>query len=234
MIVLHLTSPYMSGPTVLRMQKALNKNKYADFYKGALDGQYGPLTAQAAHRAKYWLGYAKGDVNQVAGAKLLGFLTGVPLPVLYRTRRSARLRAAKETPLRIKALNIAKGEIGYRESGTNNSKYGQWYGMNYSPWCAMFCSWCYVKAGSKFKYAWVPGILHDAQAGRNNLTLTKSPAPGDLVLFDWDGGEPDHVGIFESWQSSTSFHAVEGNTSDRVARKLRYRSEVRAFVHVGG
>jgi hypothetical protein len=104
----------------------------------------------------------------------------------------------------------------------------------------------YVEAGSKsFKkgrrYAYVPYIVNDAHHGINNLAVTKTPQPGDLVCFDWEGnGVADHVGLFARWVDGNNFESVEGNTSTsnnsnggEVMRRNRSRSMVRAFVHVG-
>ena len=44
-------------------------------------------------------------------------------------------------------IEIAKAEIGYTETGNNDTKYGDWYELNNQAWCAMFVSWCYDKAG---------------------------------------------------------------------------------------
>ena len=44
-------------------------------------------------------------------------------------------------------IEIAKAEIGYTETGNNDTKYGDWYELNNQDWCAMFVSWCYEKAG---------------------------------------------------------------------------------------
>src|SRR4029077_11268627 len=47
--------------------------------------------------------------------------------------------------VRAAALSRAITQLGTKESPaeSNNQKYGQWYGVNYQPWCAMFCTWCY-------------------------------------------------------------------------------------------
>jgi len=44
-------------------------------------------------------------------------------------------------------VEVATGEIGQTESGSNNCKYTQWYGMVGAPWCAMFISWCADQCG---------------------------------------------------------------------------------------
>ena len=56
-----------------------------------------------------------------------------------------------------KVLEIAAGEIGYKESpaNSNNNKYGVWYGMNYEPWCDIFVSW----VGNQVR-GFIPGFSH--------------------------------------------------------------------------
>ena len=124
-------------------------------------------------------------------------------------------------PLRARALSVAIGELGTKESppNSNQTKYCSWYGM-VGPWCAMFCTWAYEQAGDSpsfvkgKSYAYVPYIVSDARAKRNGLSVTTSPVPGDLVCFDWYyDGTFDHVGLFEKWLSGSSFNAIEGNTA---------------------
>jgi hypothetical protein len=125
--------------------------------------------------------------------------------------------------LRQKALELAIDELGITESpaGSNHTKYGSWYGVDYQPWCAIFVTWCYEHAGASpsfvkgSRYAYCPYIVGDARAGRYGLKTTDDPIPGDVVVYDWHGdGVHDHVGIFEKWTSgATYFQAIEGNTS---------------------
>src|SRR4030095_3678525 len=46
-------------------------------------------------------------------------------------------------------VSVATAEIGYKESpiGSNNTKYGEWFGMNGVSWSAIFVSWVYDRAG---------------------------------------------------------------------------------------
>jgi len=147
------------------------------------------------------------------------------------------------------ALASAQTFIGTKESpyGSNRQLFGAWYYMNGVAWCAIFASYCFVvgagdtrtfKRGARYSYC--PTIAYEATKRMNGLSLTSAPIPGDLVLYDWDGGGFDHVGIFESGNSQ-KWTAVEGNTSGRsfsnggtVARCVRYRSTPRyvAFVRV--
>jgi len=120
-------------------------------------------------------------------------------------------------------LSKAKTQIGIKESPahSNQCKYTDWYGM-IGPWCAMFVTWCDVNGGKpvpSFKrgvnYAYCPYIVSDAQLGKNGLSITSSPKPGDLVVYDWSwDGVFDHVGIVKTPPDGRgTFEAIEGNTS---------------------
>jgi hypothetical protein len=123
---------------------------------------------------------------------------------------------------RERALDGAIGWLGYTEDppGTNTTIFGEYYGINQQPWCAMFVTYCYeVEAGGSpsfargSRYAYVPYIVSDAAKTVNGLTLTQKPIPGDLACYDWDrDGTFDHVGLVEAGTPS-SFTAIEGNTS---------------------
>ena len=124
------------------------------------------------------------------------------------------------------ALKRAQGQLGYKESpaGSNNNKFGSWYGANGQPWCAMFVTHCFELGAADTgrdspsfvkgsRYAYCPYLVADARNGKYGLKTTDDPQPGDLVVYDWEwNGEYDHIGIFESGTPS-SFKAVEGNTS---------------------
>jgi cell wall-associated NlpC family hydrolase len=244
-----VTSPVMRGESVKRLQRRLaGANKWKEnYHPGTLDGQYGETTAAAAYRAKWWMGYPPAKLNRKYGDTLNGFLSGrTKLPAAYAQRRNARKKAKPVKPKREKALTEAKKHIGVKESpaGSNRVKFSTWYGI-IGPWCAMFCTWCYDKAGSKSfakgsKYAYVPYIVQDAKRGANGLAITHNPQPGDLVCFDWQGdGTSDHVGLFEKWTGGGKFQSVEGNTGigndsngGEVMRRDRSRNNVQAFVRV--
>lgn len=141
---------------------------------------------------------------------------------------------ANKTTVREAALSRALTQVGNKESpaGSNKQRYGDWYGENGVPWCAIFVSWAYELgaqdigkscpsfytiaqgAGSNDRYDYVPWLLSDAYNGRNGLSITNSPKPGDIVTYDWQwNGEADHTGLFIEWTSGHVFDACEGNTS---------------------
>jgi len=246
--VLVLTTPHETGNDVRAFQNALTTNNY---YHGQVNGVYDPLTAQAAYRAKYWLGYRVPD--QVAGDRLYGYLMGAPTTVAMKLRARNRRQTLASTPLRTKALTKALTYKGVKETppGSNQQPFGVWYGMNGVPWCNIFVSYCYVAVGSKafvrgHYYSYVPYMASDAHSGRNHLTVTHSPEPGDVVTFDWPGespGTPDHTGLFVKWldPAHNTFATIEGNTAignnsnggEVCYREDRVISEVYNFIHVG-
>lgn len=116
---------------------------------------------------------------------------------------------------RDKIVEIARGELGYEEGPNNDTKYGEWYGLNYNPWCAMFVSWCAWKAGISTDI--VPKYSSCTQGFRQMQDMgiaTKekiTPRPGDIIFFDWDlSGDKDHTGIVEYVENGV-VHTIEGN-----------------------
>jgi hypothetical protein len=129
---------------------------------------------------------------------------------------------------RQRALEAAIGYLSYKESppDSNNTKFGDWYGCNYQPWCAAFVTYCYeVDAGgspsfdkTQNRYAYCPYVVSDARNNRFGLSVPSSPLPGDLVVYAWGSSgagteEFDHIGLFEGWVGGSTFSAIEGNTS---------------------
>lgn len=230
MRTLSLTSPGTRGNDVRRAQQHLRKNAFAtDFLQSKIDGAFGEATGRACRRAKFWLGYPTGLQTPVYGDQLAKMLARGPkeLPLAYRRRRAQRLKAhaKKARPaatLGAKAFGALHRHVGLTEkpAGSNRCLFSAWYG-SVGPWCAMGVTWAYVQAGSKafrrgVNYAYVPYLVADARAGRNHLSVTKTPQHGDPVAFDWEGnGVFDHVGLFDHWtnQARGQFATLEGNTS---------------------
>ncbi|PJM73156.1 endolysin [Bifidobacterium primatium] len=139
-------------------------------------------------------------------------------------------------------LRIAAGQIGYSRwtDPQQGTKYGRWYaqshgsyyGANGVPFCAMFASWVLAQAGQSFPgmpAAYVPYIL---ASGRNagRAVNIRSARPGDLVIFNWDGGVVDHIGFVEVNRGSY-LQTIEGNTNNgRVARRTRAWGVVAAIL----
>jgi CHAP domain len=235
---LHLTSPQMHGQDVKDAQYLLagNNRFKQNYHPGPRDGSYGEDTAAATKRAKYWLGYPNPQSDhdrwwsRVFGPKLYSYLLPKDhkgwksLPLAYQVRRAARLKAATtSSSVKAKALRVALHEANLHVHeypwGSNNVKYGIYYGLNHEPWCAMFVTYCFVSAGDKkifsrgryTAYAYAPE--YSARAGHPYLSITSDPEPGDIVVYHHGQG---HIGIFYRWtnRAKGEFQAVEGNTSN--------------------
>ena len=254
---LYLTSPHMTGADVLRAQRTLNgQNTYDhDYFGGNIDGVFGPVTAQASKRVKFWLGYPDDELKPIYGEKLHNFLTGkTVLPADYKARRARRIAAQQAQPVTLgqKALKVAMTFVGKTEQPPNSNHFPgitDWYGLGNVPYCAEGVTYCYVQAGSKAfvrgsEYAYVPFLVADAQKGEDGLHVVAFGAvqPGDPVCFDWDGGVADHVGLVKEKLSPTTFRTVEFNTSPTNAGsqsngggcyiRERHVSQVEAFIRV--
>ena len=122
-----------------------------------------------------------------------------------------------------RAAAEALRHVGVRESppGSNRTMFGRWFGADGVPWCAIFVSYAFdVGAGVVLCRGWrgagagprgvayVPTLAACLKAtGR----AVEEPRLGDLAVFDWDGGVPDHVGIILAAHAN-GIDTVEGNT----------------------
>src|SRR5213075_805411 len=146
--VMMLTSPLMRGPDVERLQTDL---KLAGHLQDTVDSEFGPLTAQAVYRAKYWLGYKTPDHSAESGGLLVRLLEGKSQPSDTMVRLAARRKKALSAkPIGAKMLDEAFKWIGTKESpaNSNNVIFSRKYGIR-GPWCAMFVSCMGVTVGSK-------------------------------------------------------------------------------------
>lgn len=134
-------------------------------------------------------------------------------------------------------LAIARTQLGYQESTRNYevledgksiygyTRYGAWYGLPYSDWCAMFVSFCLNYANipqdviphEAYCPNWI-GVLQQPAYDRYRPAAEYIPAPGDLIFFDWEAdGISDHVGIVEE-VAAASVVVIEGNSNNSVQR----------------
>lgn len=145
---------------------------------------------------------------------------------------AAQARAASAK----KVVSIARGELsrGVREvpDGSNRGTRIRMYGQSTTPrfypapWCAYFVSWVARRAGRPLGpagrgFGYVPYIKAWAQStGR----WRRTPRSGDLVMF------PQHVGLVESVYKNGTLTTIEGNSSNRVARRWRRWREASGYV----
>ncbi len=135
------------------------------------------------------------------------------------------LREAREGAAQVdRVLARAAGEIGYREGPNNSTKYGQWYGMNHAPWCAMFVSWVFYEEGLPLPATTAKGFartLFGAQWFQRHGRWTTTPARGHVVFYDLSASVEsiDHVGVVERVNGDGSIRTIEGNTSGAGSRE---------------
>lgn len=87
-------------------------------------------------------------------------------------------------------LQIAIDQIGTKEtpSGSNQTKYNDWYGMNHVPWAAMFVSYCFYHAGLPLEITTDKGFAYHPHAKKwfeEHGWWHTTPQIGDIVFFDW-------------------------------------------------
>ncbi len=142
---------------------------------------------------------------------------------------------------------IAAREIGVKESpaGSNSGPRVRVYqvltGAFGAPWCASFSAWVAVQGGFPKERlpkppAWVPAWLAAARdPGNRYLSVVSRTAArrGDRVIYNWDGGQPDHIGVVSrNLGLLHGFIAVEGNAGDAVTTKTRAFGRTTTFVRL--
>ena len=131
----------------------------------------------------------------------------------------------------LKALAQARRFVGVAEHppGSNRTPFGRWFGADGEPWCAIFLSYCFKVGAGLVLCGGMNGTGVTANGCAYVPTLerwlretdqwTDAAAPGDIAIFNWDGGAPDHAGIVERSLAEARFASIEGNSSDQVARR---------------
>jgi hypothetical protein len=138
-------------------------------------------------------------------------------------------------------LAAAQREVGVAEQppGSNDSPRIAVYrrataGSGVGPWCAYFTSWAAREAGMPVGdngqgfgsvdalYAWAQRAGRAVPNGPGVV-----PHPGDLIVWD------EHIGIVESVQPDGSVATIEGNSSDRVSRRVHEAGSALGYVRMG-
>ena len=122
-------------------------------------------------------------------------------------------------------VEIARAEIGTVETGTDVTKYGEWYGRNGVAWCVIFVSWCAnqanvatsvipKKAGSDSMLAWFDA--RDSYYRSNAYGGSYTPQPGDIIFIGDKIDDPYHVGLVEKIVDGKVW-IIDGNWGDKVS-----------------
>jgi cell wall-associated NlpC family hydrolase len=114
----------------------------------------------------------------------------------------------------------------YVEGPRQDTIFGKFTGLNFSPWCASFVSYVFNKAGAGYMVNGVQvkrGYV-SCTAGINGLKSKKGlkavpvseALPGDIIFFDWhNDNDPDHTGIvLKTNPKKKTVTCYEGNTSN--------------------
>ena len=140
-----------------------------------------------------------------------------------------------------RVVAAAQGEVGQAEQppGSNDSPRIAMYrsatagNPGVGPWCAYFASWAARQAGAPLGnqgqgFGSVDQLWAWAQSsGRAYSGSTQQPQPGDLIVFH------EHVGIVESVLPDGRIQTIEGNSSDRVSRRVHAPGDAVGYVRVG-
>lgn len=199
------------GADVQKLQEALKKHGYS---AGTIDGNFGANTRSAVVKFQRAKGLeADGVVGPSTWRALNGAVSSTPVNPT---------QPANDAQFRSRLLDVARGEIGNVETGSNKGeilKYPNAFGRGSEAWCADFTSWVSKQSGGNMNNPWTPGVV--AELKRSGDWKGKSnPQPGDLVLFDWDGdGGADHIGLVEKVNADGSIGTIEGNTENEQTGK---------------
>lgn len=143
-------------------------------------------------------------------------------------------------------IALEQSKIGYHETGVNVNDFTPWQtdgAWNGVPWCDSFCQWGAVEGGG---YMWpdfcqwgsrgdsyCPFTVNHAQQLGIWREPTVTPARGWQVLFSFGrNGIADHIGTVYDVRANGDLVTIEGNTSDRVAYRLRDLTYVMGFVEL--
>jgi len=140
-------------------------------------------------------------------------------------------------PVGHKLLQIAKGELGYRETASGYTKYGDWYGKHVdkggyyktAPWCDMFLAWAADKAGVEDCTGEFASTPDHASWFQKHHAWGHKPEPGAIAFFSFSGGkgigDVEHVGLVEKVHGD-KLSTIEANHDNQLARADRDVSQV--------
>lgn len=146
-----------------------------------------------------------------------------------------------------KVLNLASRQVGYKETGKNDTKYAryfdveawQWFNTKKqgSEWCAIFICWLFCQneiIGPKRARIFLGcpepknncaagcGYLYDYMKAKGYQSSLDKAKPGDIIFFK-SGSKCSHVGIVEK-TDKTNIYTIEGNAGNMVKRVTHKRS----------
>lgn len=132
-----------------------------------------------------------------------------------------------------KVISLATKEVGYKETGTNITKYAKFFDKEYpefyntrkqgASWCDIFFDWLIVQVyGKELALKVLNQPLHSCGAGCSfsysyYKEHSKTPAIGHQIFFKDSKGKIIHTGIVYK-VDKTKVYTIEGNKSDSVKK----------------
>ncbi|WP_243718351.1 CHAP domain-containing protein [Actinomadura sp. 7K534] len=145
-------------------------------------------------------------------------------------------------------IKLAEKQVGISEGRGGQTKYHDWFvstphakatakrdggfsvkAYNGAQWCNMFVSWLGAQTGVK-NMGWDAYTVQHASWFKETGRWGQKAKPGSVVFFDWDRGSSigaiDHVGIVVKDNGNGTVSTIEGNTNDKVEKKVRSKSVI--------
>ena len=144
----------------------------------------------------------------------------------------------------LKVIQIAKREVGYKETGNNITKYTAYFeGTDFyngskgdgktwgAEWCDAFNDYCFCNAygmETARKMLYQPkkstgaGCSFSAQFYKDNGAFDNNPREGDQIFF-YRGGKINHTGIVTA-VNERYVYTIEGNSSNMVRENIYERT----------
>lgn len=150
--------------------------------------------------------------------------------------------------IRDAVVKQAISQIGYKETGTNKTKYAEYFDKTAwqffntkkqgAEWCSLFVHWCLCQVITPDKVrkalgepepknncgAGVPYLYNYMKAKK---LIVKTPQTGDIIFFNTKTHKCGHVGIVEKVDSQV--HTIEGNKSNMVKRCTYPKTSVSVY-----
>jgi hypothetical protein len=228
---LTLTSPYMTGPDVKALQRAVNERRRARKLSTiGVDGEWGPDTDAAVRETAWFLGIAKKRIDGPVSADVQFLIRNPEMrndtQLARAKKRLQQLAHSASAVVRAALEHVGKTEMpagSNRGPGIISRCQRAMLGHDGYFWCGAFVGYFLEKTGgvpiSRTRIVYTPAIVADAKAKTNGFSGWHPVAkarPGDLALFDWmpsDGVAANHVELVVRNLGGGRLECVGGNTS---------------------
>lgn len=180
-----------------------------------------PFYAMASNLKNITMGLINSTSVPIAAPASNPYSAATQASIFPSSYSNAAVSGAGGNPIQIAAAQIGKNEAdgSYKEFSQGRAE----------AWCADFASWVWEKAnGGTCPWGYNGGRNYKAGvvqikdwAVQNGCYAQQKTGdgikPGDCIIFGSSGSQ--HIGIVEKIDPDGTIHTIEGNTSDKVARR---------------